>query len=664
MDTARTRQRTLLSSLGLVIVAVLFVAVVVLSNATLRGQRIDLTSDRLYTLSEGTRAVIQKIDEPITLRFYVSSRLSREIPSVGIYAQRVRDLLQEYEALSDGRLRLEVYDPEPFSPAEDRAVSFGLQGVPVDQSGELVYFGLAGTNAIDDRETIAFFDQSREALLEYDLTRVVYNLANPVKPKVGLITGLPLAGTPHAARAGHDDSWVVYGQLRQFFEVEMLSANVDEIPEDVRLLVLVHPKIASEQTLYAIDQFVLGGGQLLAFVDPFSEAEATMPQPGMPPGGDTSSNLPRLFEAWGIEVPADTIVGDLAAARRVQVPTESGQTRVAALDYPFWLALGSRNFNRESPVIAQLETMNIASPGHIVKREGAAVTLEPLITTSRQSGTVPASTMQGPGPLDPLRIANRFTPTGEPYVIAARLHGRLGTAFPDGPPKPAGAEGADAAKPDAAAQETKPEETGADATTPAAGPAHLVESAGETNIIVVADVDMLADGLWVRVQDFFGQRIAMPVANNGAFFINAVDNLSGSSDLIGLRSRGVAQRPFTEIQALQRQAEQRFRAKEQELTTKLRETEEQLRKIQGRDAAEAGAVLTNEQRAAIENFRDEAVRIRRELRDVQHALRRDVESLSNWIRAVNIVGMPLLVAAAALGVGFARRRYRRRPRLG
>lgn len=654
MDTAPTRRRTLYSGFGLAIVAILFIAVVVLSNTLLRTTRIDLTDDRLYTLSEGTHAVISKIEEPITLRFYLSDRLAREIPAIGIYAQRVRDLLEEYEALSDGKIRLEVYDPEPFSPAEDRAVGFGLQGVPVDQTGELVYFGLAGTNAIDNRETIPFFDQSREALLEYDLTKVVYNLANPEKPTVGLISGLPLAGTPYAARAGQDDSWVVYGQLRQFFQVRTLTSTADSIPEDVKLLVLVHPKNLSDATLYAIDQFVLRGGQVLAFVDPHSEADATMPQPGgMPPTGDTASNLTKLFDAWGIEVPADTIVGDLAAARRVQVPTQSGQTRVAAIDYPFWLSLGERNFSKDSPVVAQLETMNLASPGHIVTKPDATVQVEPLITTSQQSGTIPASLMQGPGPLDPLRLTNSFTPTGQTYVLAARLHGTLKTAFPDGKPDAAAANQTD----NAAAGTTPPTESEGDK------PAHLTESTGETNIVVVADVDMLADGLWVRVQDFFGQRIATPIANNGAFFVNAVDNLSGSSDLIGLRSRGVAQRPFTEIQALQRQAEQRFRAKEQELTTKLRSTEEELRKIQGRDGAEGSAVLTEEQRQALESFREEAVRIRRELRDVQHALRRDVESLTNWIQAINIVGMPLLVAVAAVGVGVARRRYRNRPRL-
>jgi len=500
MDTARTRQRTLFSGLGLAIIAVLFVAVVILSNALLRSTRIDLTDDRLYTVSEGTRAVIGKIDEPITLRFYLSDRLAREIPAIGIYAQRVRDLLEEYAAISDGKIRLEVYDPEPFSPAEDRAVGFGLQGVPVDQSGELVYFGLAGTNAVDEREIIPFFDQSREALLEYDLTKVVHNLATLEKPKVGLISGLPIAGTPYAARAGQDDSWVVYGQLRQFFDVQMLSANAPTIPDDIKLLVLIHPKIGSEATLYAIDQFVLGGGKVLAFVDPFSEAEATTPQPGGQPPSDTSSNLPKLFKAWGIEVPGDTVVGDLAAARRVQVPTRNAQTRVAAIDYPFWLSLGKRNFDADSPVVAQLETMNIASPGHIVKLPDSTVAVEPLITTSRQSGTVATSVMQGPGPMDPLRITNAFKPTGEQYVLAARLHGKLKTAFPEGPPKPAGEA---AEKPaDGAAAAPKPE---------TATPKQLMESAEETNVVVVADVDMLADGLWVRVQDFFGQRVAMPI---------------------------------------------------------------------------------------------------------------------------------------------------------
>lgn len=650
MDAARIRQRKLFSALGLVILAVLFVAVMILANNFLKSARIDLTEQKLFTLSQGSREVAQEIEEPVTLRFYFSERLGREIPAIGLYAQRVRDLLEEYADRSDGKIRLEVYDPEPFSEAEDRAVAAGLQGVPVDQGGELVYFGLSGTNSTDDREVIPFFDQSREGLLEYDVTRLIYSLANPEKPVVGLITSLPLAGTPYARQAGApDDSWIVYTQLKQSFEVEPISPTGDAIPEAVKLLILVHPKNLSDRMLYAIDQFVLKGGQLLVFIDPHSEADAAMPRPGMPPmGGDYSSDLDRLLNAWGVEMPADKIAGDLAAARRVQVPTEGAPgeetTRVAAVDYPLWVAMTPDHFAQDDPVVSQLSQVNLASPGFLRKKEGAAVELEPLIVTSDiGGGTVDASLLQGR--VDPVKVLNSFKPSGERLVLAARLHGTVKTAFPDGPPKPEDAEKTPAAPADEPKAESAP----------------LTESAEPINAIVVADADLLADGLWVRVQDFFGQRIAMPVAQNGAFFINAVENLTGSNALIGLRSRGVYQRPFTEVQAIQRDAERRFRAKEQELMAALKSTEQKLSAIQGQEGAEE-VVLTPEQKEAIETFRQEAVRIRRELRDVQHALRQDVENLSNWIEAINIALIPVLVAIVAIVLAMVRRSYRRRPR--
>lgn len=644
MDAARIRQRKLFSAFGLVVVAILFVAVLILSNTALKSARIDLTDEKLFTLSEGSKSILKKIDEPITLRFYFSERLGREIPSIGLYAQRVRDLLEEYASRSGGKVRLEVYNPEPFSEAEDRAVAFGLQGVPVDQGGELVYFGLAATNSVDEREVIPFFDQSREGLLEYDITRILYNLATPEKPVVGVLTSLPLAGSPYARQAGGpDDSWIAYTQLKQSFEVEPISALADRIPEKVKLLVLVHPKNLSDRMLYAIDQFVLRGGQLLVFIDPHSEADAVTPQPGMPPGlGDHGSNLEKLLGAWGVEMPSDKVAGDLAAARRVQVPME-GQgregTRVAAIDYPLWVAMTPENFNRDDPVVAELAQLNLASPGFLRKKEGAAVELQPLIFTSRQGGgTVDVSLVQGPA--NPVKVLNSFSPSGESLVLAARLHGKVRSAFPDGAPKQ---EGKDAGAGDQA-------------------PPHQAESAAPINVIVVADVDMLADGMWVRVQDFFGQRIAMPFAHNGAFLVNAVENLSGSNDLIGLRSRGVYQRPFTEVQAIQRDAERRFRAKEQELLAALKDTEQKLAEVQKKEGGEGAVVLTPEQKAAIEKFREDAVRIRRELRDVQHALRQDVENLSNWIEAINIGLIPTLVAILAVVLALVRRGYRQRPR--
>ena len=641
MEASRIRQRTMFSVGGLVVAAVLFVAAIVLANTLFTSARLDLTQQKLFTLSPASRAVVTKIDEPITIRFYFSERLGREIPAIGLYAARVRDLLQEYASRYNGKLKLEVYNPEPFSEAEDRAVASGLQGVPVDQGGEIVYFGLVANNSTDQREVIPFFEQAREALLEYDLTRIISTLATTEKPTIGVVSSLPLGGSPYMRQAGGpDDSWISFNQLKQSYAVETISTMAETIPEKIRLLVLVHPKNLSDRLLYAIDQFVLGGGELLVFLDPHSEADAATPRPGMPPGGgDYSSNLEKLLGAWGIEMPADKVAGDMTAARRVQAPMEAGGTRVAAVDYPLWLSLTAANLNQNDPIVSQLGQVNMASPGFLRRKDDASVTMEPLIVANqRGAGTVDASQLQGQ--VNPVRVLSAFRPAGEQLVLAARLHGKAKSAFAEGAPKQEGA--ADAAKPAAA---------------------HIAEATDPINVIVVADADVLADGMWVRVQDFFGQRIAMPYAHNGAFLLNAVENLSGSNELIALRSRGVYQRPFTEVQQLQRDAEQRFRAKEQELMAALKQTEQQLAQVQGKEpGAEGAVVLTTEQKDAIEAFRQDAVRIRRDLRDVQHALRQDVENLSNWIEAINIGLVPLLVTIVAVVVAMVRRGYRQRPR--
>lgn len=664
MADTSIRQRNLLSVVALLFIAALFVAVVVLSGNLFKTTRADLTEDRLYTLSPGSLQVIQEIDEPITLRFYYSSRLGREIPQIGVYAQRVRDLLEEYAALSEGRIRLELHDPEPFSDAEDRAVGYGLLGVPVDQTGEMVYFGLAGTNPTDQREIIRFFDQQRERFLEYDLTRLVHTLANPDRPKVALISALEVSGSMYSRRVpdAPDDSWTIYEQLSQQFEVEELPQRTEEIPEDIDLLVLIHPKALTEEAFYAIDQFVMRGGRLLAFVDPYSEADAARPRPGGPDADmEASSSINQLIEPWGVIVPNDEAIGDLAHARRVRVPAEA-ESRVAAIDYPLWLGYDRNRLDPDDPITSELSNLNIASPGHIVTLDDAKVSVTPLIRTSDQGGKANIHLVRE-GSRNLVRVTNEFQPDGS-YVLAARLSGRVPSAFPDGPPKPPALRAAERRLEQAETDEERAEQQATiDELLPEweeRNAAHIAESREPLNAILVADVDMLADGLWVQSQDFFGQRITVPVAHNGNFFVNAADHLTGSDALIGLRSRGVFQRPFTMVQDIKRDAERRFRAKEQELLERLRTTERRMRELQREDPGQAQVVLTDEQRIEIEQFREEALRVRRELRDVQHALRKDVEALHNMVMVANIGAVPVIVALVAIVLALVRRRNRRR----
>ncbi|MBI1246010.1 MAG: ABC transporter [Alphaproteobacteria bacterium] len=638
----KSKSRTALTGLGVLLAAIVFVAINVLAGAGLQGTRIDLTADKLFTLSQGTRAILAKIDDPVTLRFYYSDRLGREIPSYGVYAQRVREMLEEYRDAARGKLRLEVIDPQPYTDEEDRAVAFGLQAVPLNQQGESVYFGLAGTNGADREEVVPFFQPDRERFLEYDLTKIVYNLTVTKKPQVGLLSTLPMEGEFRGMQ-GPMPPWAVYNQIGQFFDIRPVAKDATAIPADIGVLMIVHPQGLPDSTLYAIDQFVLRGGRALVFVDPHSEGQlARAGQAGM--GMPTNSNLTRLFDAWGLSMADDKIAGDRIAARRVNAGTPG---RVRAVDYVAWLTLREQNFDRSDVLLADASAIQMATAGILAPKEGATTKFQPLIRTSLQSMEIAADSVKMQP--EPEKLLEDFKPSGQPLVLAARVSGPVKSAFEKAPEPPKPAEGAE-----------KP------ATPPAPPPEYQAESKGPINVIVVADTDMLEDRFWVSVQEFFGQRVATPSAYNGDFVVNAVDNLMGSSELIGLRGRGLSQRPFALLEDIQRQAELRYRAKERELSDKLKDAEKRLSELQGRNAPGTAAaadasrtILSPEQQAEIEKFRGEVVVVRRDLRNVQQDLRRDIEGVQTVARVANIGAVPVIVALVALGLGWMRVRRRR-----
>src|SRR5262252_4796375 len=649
--------QALLGSRRGVAVAVLVLIVLLVASANIVAarfltSRLDLTAEHLYTLSQGTGNTLAKIDEPITLRFYYSTRLGDAVPAYGVYAQRVRELLDQYVAAAHGKIRLEVYNPLPFSDVEDRAVAFGLQGVPLDVAGEQVYFGLAATNSTDDQQVIAFFQPERERFLEYDLTKLVHSLAFPKKTVVGLITTLPLEGDMMAMMRGRPaEPMAVMEQLDQLDTVKPLAANIDAIPADIDVLMLAHPQNLSERTLYAIDQFVLRGGKALVFVDPYSELQASHPSQLNPPGSPSASNLEQLFKAWGFEVPANIVAGDRRDAQRVGVPGPRGGTR--PLDYIAWLSLKADNLNRNDMITADLSHINMASAGIIEPLADAKTKIEPLIKTSPDSEKISAEKLTGLP--DVAGLLAEFKPENKRYILAAHLTGSTDSAFPDGPPKPS-----EPAKPEAKEGEAKPP------PEPAAAPAGsanepLKESAQPISLVVVADTDILDDKLWLQKQDFFGHRLVVPIANNGDFVANAIEVLAGGDDLVGLRSRGTSARPFEVVEEIRNEAQARYSAEERSLQAKLKETQEKLASLTGKDQANAPTSLSAEQTKAIEEFRGDMVQTRRQLRGVQAALRSDIEWLKNWLKFFNIALIPIVVAvvAVALGVLRLRRRHRR-----
>jgi ABC-type uncharacterized transport system involved in gliding motility auxiliary subunit len=639
--------RRSVAGVGLLCIALMLISVNIIA-ARFFPWRLDLTSERLYTLSRGTQRTLARIEEPITLRFYYSTRLADEVPSYGVYAQRVRELLDQYVAAARGKIRLEVYNPLPFSDAEDRAVAFGLQGVPLDVGGEQVYFGLAATNSTDDQQVIAFFQPERERFLEYDLTKLVHSLAFPKKTVVGLISTLPLEGDMMAMMRGRpSEPMAIMEQLQQLDTVKPLAANIDAIPPDVDVLMLVHPQNLSDRTLFAIDQFVLNGGKALVFVDPLSELQASHPSQLNPPGSPTASNLERLFKSWGFEVPVNAVVGDRRDAQRVGVPGSRGSTR--PLDYVAWLNLKADNLNRTDMITADLSHVMMATSGIIEPIEGSKTNIEPLITTSPDSMKIPAEKLTALP--DVAGLLAEFKPDNKRYILAAHVTGPSETVFPEGPPKPS-----EPAKSEAKEGETAP-------STPEPAPAAadwLKQSARPINVVVVADTDMLDDRFWLQKQEFFGQRLMVPTANNGDFVANAVEVLAGGDDLVGLRSRGTSARPFEVVEGIQTEAQARYSAEERALQARLKDTQAKLASLTGKDQANAPTSLSAEQTKAIEEFRSDMVQTRRQLRDVQAALRSDIGRLKTGLEFFNIALIPLIVAGAAIVLGVVRLRRRSR----
>ncbi|HEY0418236.1 MAG TPA: Gldg family protein, partial [Acetobacteraceae bacterium] len=539
---------------------------------------------------------------------------------------------------SNGKIRLEFYDPEPFSQTEDRAVAYGLQGVPIDQSGEQVYFGLAASNLLDDERSIPFFQPERERFLEFDLTRLIYELSGPKRPVIGVMSSLPLDGDPRMMMMTRNPAagapWVSAMQLRQAFTVKNVGTDAQVIDPDIGVLLVAHAQNLAPATLYAIDQFVMRGGRLMVMVDPHSEAQQAAPNPTGQPPSDTSSNLQPLLDKWGISYDPKQVIGDLTGAWRVRA---SPGDRVQSVDFVAWYNIRA-GINTTDPATADLQQVTVASPGAIAPKDGAAIEFTPLLTTSDQAGPIPLDSLR-PMP-NPGQILGAFKPEGGKRVIAARVRGALESAYsgpPDLPPEAKRAENL---------------------------PAHIAHTDGPANLVVVADSDILADRFWVRLQDFFGQQEATPFSDNGPFVANIIGTLAGGDALIGLRSRGSSLRPFDLVEGMQRSAEARFRQTEQQLQAHLDETQKKLTELRtGRGGAGgANAVISEEQRTAIDDLRRDVSSTRQQLRNVQLELRRDIAGLETRLRLFDILAVPAVLTLLAVALGIARNRRRARAR--
>lgn len=644
--------------LALALAAILFLALNVAGARIFAGARLDLTEDQLFTLSDGSAELLGELNEPVSLRFFFSRKAAAPYPSILQYGNRVADMLREFEALAGGAIDLQIMDPEPFSEDEDAAVAAGMQGVPTT-GGDTLYLGLAASDSTDKQTVIPFFAQEREAFLEYDLAKIIHSLSQAEKPRIALLTTLPMEYGPGGIMAfvqGQSRPFVIYQQLQQFFEIENLAPGFTAIPADIAVLLIVHPPALGDRQLYLIDQYVLAGGHTIVFLDSFAEAAAASltgaPNSGAAPVAETS-DLGPLLSAWGVELVPASIVADLELGQKVDM---GGGGPRAVRDYVVWLALRRPYMSADDIVSAAANSLNFASAGALRQIEGASTGFQPIVWSSGEAALIPAESARGnPDPDDLIRAT---TPDGQNYTLVARLSGPAGSAFPDGAPETRPEENAAAEEAtEEAAEDTA--DTAPDSAAPLA--THLEVSSSGIRVLLGSDVDFFADRFWVQVQDFFGQRVATPFADNGAFILNAVDHMAGSEALIGLRSRGTSQRPFLVVEQIRRQAEARFLAEETRLQEKLTATEQRLVALEspGETPGQSGGkVYSPEQEAEIQTFRQELLQTRRDLRQVQRNLRRDIDRLGNLLTALNILLVPLLLVLGALGAQAWKRRHR------
>lgn len=582
------------------------------NNLVLKDARLDLTEGQLYTLSEGSLNLVKGIEEPVQLYFFFGEAASRDLTPIRTYADRVESMLEEFSLASNGMLLVERIDPAPFSEAEDEAAAFGLQAVPVSATGDALYFGLAGSDALDNVETIPFFQPDREMFLEYEISQLIDRLARPQREVVGLISTLPVTNQVNPQTFQPEPGWQSILSLQDTVTLESIDVSAEEIPQGLAALVLIHPKLLSDQMKTALVRYLASGGKVIAFLDPLAEMDRAAASPMMPslPSGQASS-LNWLTRALGVQMREEEVLGDPQLALSVSTPS-GAPTRHLAI-----LGLSNEQLNGESIVTAQLDSLNFASAGFF-DIDSPTVAVETLIESSEYANGIAASQLQFLQ--NPEDLMQSFSQGSEARPIAVRLSGPATL------------------------------ETGLEGDAPV--------EVSNLDLILVSDTDVLSDRLWVQVQNFFGQQVATAFADNGSLLTNLVDYFAGSQDLISVRSRGRFTRPFEVVQSLRREAETQYLASAEQLQLELNETERQLADLESQQESDGVLRLSDEQEAALVRFQDEKLRIRKALRDVRHRLDQDIDQLGGQLKLLNIVVLPILLTLMLAMAAWARLRKR------
>ena len=584
------RQPGLSPVLILAMLAVLLVTCIFTVNRLTAGWQLDLTESQRYTLSEGSRSILEELQQPVTLRLFESEALTAELPQLRNHALEVRELLRTMQGHAGGKLDIRLINPEPFSEAEDQAGRYGLQGIPVN-NGDTLYFGIAATNDLDGLQTMPFLSPDKARFLEYDLMRMIAALSRPDQPELTVLSSIPFNDEQGEPR------WVVFEQWQQRYDINVLPTDDVRLQDTPSLLVVIHPAGLDSAWIPLIRNHVLEGRPLLLFVDPLTESLERTGDPA------TAADVVGLLAEFGLDYDPSVAIGDLQYA--LQVGRGAGQSPVRLLTT---IGIGADALSDTDIVTADLSQINLSSAGMLQPAPGAApVSVEPLISSSANAAPVAVSRILQLQ--DPADLRQGFNPTGQTYPLAMRLSGT----------------------------DEKP-----------------------LQLVVIADTDLLADRLWVQRQSLLGQTLLEPFADNGNLAVSAVDNLMGDNRLIALRARTLDQRPFTRVQQLRAEASQQLRATEERLEARLADTEQRLAELQSGRSDDQLSVLDAEQQQALDEFMQQRLQIRRELREVRRNLDLDIRQLESRLKFINIVLMPALIAVLGL-VYFLRRRRQLQP---
>ncbi|MEI8122473.1 MAG: Gldg family protein [bacterium] len=615
-------------ALGLIMVlAILVAANVILSQFRLRK---DLTAEKLYTLSDGTRQILKKMDSDVTLMFFFNSS-APEVPApLKTFAQQVEDLLREYEAAADGRIHIEKYDPKPDSDAEDLAQRYGVEGQTLPPAGPTLFIGLVARSG-DRQETIPLIDPRTGELLEYNITRLIHRVTTTKKPIVGVMSPLPVLGSKPSPympmqRQKPAPAWAAFKDLSQDYGVRPIAPTAVEIDPDVDTLVVVHPKSLSDKSLFAIDQFVLRGGRLLAFVDPFCVADQDAVSNMDPYGGmgvSRASTLGKLFDAWGLKFETGKVVADIGASTPIR-----GRDN-AVEQSPLYLSLRKDNLTKDDVLTAPVNSLLMVMAGAFTGDAAPGLKLTPLIASSPKSVLADAMMLQ----FDPNAFRRELKSPSKSYNLAIRLQGKFKTAFPEGAPA----------------------EPGSTNAVKTADTSSLKENQGNGNVILVADVDLLVNDFCVQELNLLGYRGYQPINDNINLFANMVEQMAGSADLIGVRCRGAFNRPFTRVLALQAEAQSRWMEQEQALEEKLQASQRRIEELGRQKDDKQRFILSPEQNRELEGIRAEVLKYKQELKQVRRNLREDIEALGMTIKVINILLVPALVALAGIIFALVRR---------